>query len=84
MRHVPGRTYDKKAGKNVGHLREEREGGVPRSFQKLESFLKVRRLELADFLMETTKEEVAMDVSGRGDVVLDLELGPEEDLLESV
>ena len=33
--------------------------------------------------METTKEEVAMDVSGRGDVVLDLELGPEEDLLES-
>jgi len=40
-----------------GRLREEREGAVPRpkSFSSLDIFLKERRLELADFLAETTE-----------------------------
>jgi len=58
-----------------GRLREEREGAVPRpkSFSSLDIFLKERRLELADFLAETTEvakpmgkqvDEEAMEVDG--------------------
>ena len=91
---MPGRVYEKKGPKKVAYLREEREGGVPKSFSRLDLFLKERRVELEDFLADTT--EVAAPES-RHDVVelmdigevedgedSDREQGPEGDLDESV
>ena len=55
LEYVPGRVYEKKGPKKVAYLREEREGGVPKSFSRLDLFLKERRVELEDFLADTTE-----------------------------
>ena len=52
---MPGRVYEKKGPTKVAYLREEREGGVPQSFARLDLFLKERRVELEDFLADTTE-----------------------------
>jgi hypothetical protein len=71
----------------VAYLREEREAGVPKSFSRLDLFFKERRVELADFLNETT-EVAASDGRQRVDEALEVEdseeeIGPEDYLLES-
>ena len=77
LRYVPGRLYEKTGVKKAAYLREEREGAVPRpkSFSSLDIFLKERRLELADFLAETT--EVAQPM-GKQVVEEDMEVDGEE------
>ena len=73
---MPGRLYEKKGVKKAAYLREGREGVVPRpkSFSSLDIFLKERRIELADFLADTTEvarpmgnqvPEEAMEVDGK-------------------
>ena len=75
-----------KVGKKVKYLREERVGGRPESFQKLDEWLVDRRLELADFLRATSEttvvEEraVAAEVDGEEE---EFELGVEVDLASS-
>ena len=74
---MPGRLYEKKGVKKAAYLREGREGVVPRpkSFSSLDIFLKERRVELADFLADTTEVarpmdrqvEEPMEVDGEGD-----------------
>ena len=48
-------VYEKKGPTKVAYLREERVARVPKSFSKLDLFLKERRVELEDFLLETTE-----------------------------
>ena len=95
---MPGRLYEKKGVKKAGYLREERDGPCPRpkSFASLDIFLKERRIELADFLADTTEvarpmgnqvPEEAMEVdgedSGEEDEVGDVEDDLDEQLAES-
>ena len=87
---MPGRLYEIKVPNKVKYLREEREGGVPKSFSKLEVFLKERRVELQDFLDETTEVEASPgDAMETGEVETeedsdnDLEEGPEDHLDDS-
>ena len=91
---MPGRLYEIKVSSKVKYLREERDRGVPRSFSKLEMFLKERRLELQDFLDDTTEvaaspgdametEDIETEVDGDGDGDGDLEEGPEDHLDDS-
>lgn len=47
--------YEKKASNKALYLREERDGGKPRSFKKLDLFLEERRVEIGDFLTATTE-----------------------------
>ena len=66
-----------KKDKKMAYLREEREGTVPRpkSFARLDHFLKERRVELGDFLADTT--EVAQPM-GKQVVEEDMEVDGEE------
>ena len=90
LEYVSGRVYEKKGPTKVAYLREEREGGVPKSFSRLDLFLKERRVELGDFLAETT--EVAGPQSGHAspepmevdEAEDEEEQGPEGHLDESV
>ena len=73
---MPGRLYEKKGPTKVAYLREERDGGVPQSFARLDLFLKERRVELGDFLADTT--EVAAS-EGRQAVVEPMDIDEVED-----
>ena len=66
-------------------MREERIGGRPESFKKLDEWLVDRRLELADFLRATSEAEVVEErvVSGEEEEE-EFELGEEEDFVSSV
>ena len=84
---MPGRTYVKKVSAKTQYLREDRLDGVPLSFKKMDVFLKTRRLELSDFLLDTTEVEAE---AGQGETEMDtdedsvqLEHGPEGQLCES-
>lgn len=86
---MPGRTYSKKVSAKTQYLREDRLDGVPLSFTKLDVFLKTRRVELADFLLDTTEVEAGSTV-GQAETEMDtevdpvdLEHGPEGQLSES-
>ena len=86
---MPGRTYSKKVSAKTQYLREDRLDGVPLSFTKLDVFLKTRRVELADFLLDTTEVEAGSRV-GQAETEMDtevdpvdLEHGPEGQLCES-
>ena len=86
---MPGRTYVKKVTAKTQYLREDRLDGAPLSFQKLNMFLKTRRLKLTDFLLDTTEVEAGSTVSqdetevDRDDDPVHLEHGPEGQLCES-
>ena len=92
---MPGRVYEKTGLKKAGYLREDRVGGVPRpkSFSSLDIFLKERRVELGDFLADTTEverpldrqvtEEEPMDVDEDSSDGSDLENGLDDQLSES-
>ena len=76
-----------KVGKKVKYLREERVGGRPESFQKLDEWLVDRRLELADFLRATSEAAVVEERVVAADVEREeeeFELGEEEDFASSV
>ena len=92
---MPGRVYEKTGLKKAGYLREDRVGGVPRpkSFSSLDIFLKERRVELGDFLADTTEverpldrqvtEEEPMDIDEDSSDGSDLENGLDDQLSES-
>ena len=85
LQYEPGRKYEVKVGKKVKYLREERIGGRPESFKKLDEWLVDRRLELADFLRATSEAAVVEErvVSGEEEEE-EFELGEEEDFASSV
>ena len=87
LQYEPGRKYEVKVGKKVKYLREERIGGRPESFKKLDEWLVDRRLELADFLRATSEAAVVEERVVAADVEREeeeFELGEEEDFASSV
>ena len=103
MSYEPGRKYTKEdtgkgKRKRLGYLREERVNGVPVSFNKLNSFLKEKKRDLALFVKATTEKckcgnesesPVAMEVDDGGDggfevgLVEEADMGPVEVLANS-
>ena len=100
MSYVPGRKYTKEDSgkgkrKRLGYLREERVNGVPVSFNKLNSFLKEKKRDLALFVKATTEKckcgnesesPVAMEVDDGGfevGLVEEADMGPVEVLANS-
>lgn len=78
---MPGRVYEKTGLKKAGYLREDRVGGVPRprSFSSLDIFLKERRVELGDFLADTTEVERPLDRQVTEEEPMEVDDDEEED-----
>ena len=88
LNYVPGRRYEvrlKRKGK-VGGVREERQSGVPLSFERLNSFLQDRRRDLQDYVRETREpgannKEVVAEVRDEEDAIdEEMEMGPSMNL----